>query len=699
MTLVYNSLGGPSGSALTIPSMPSSAGNSGGALGAAFDFLPTIGGTASLAYSNTIAGVSAATSLHVVANATDQNAYGRWNSAATSPSGMFQTSAGTVYGWCHVYFPSLPAASVTVMAMVNAASTLMCTVRVLSTGFVSVRASDNTAGNSATTSNASTGKVVAGQWCRIAWKAVLSATVGQTEVKIWPSVAGALGETATSAANLNLLSTQSYGHIVGAVSASTSADYYVCNAGFSDAGYVLANFTPNWLSRWTGGVTASGVQASARVVNVTHARLVVDTVSDFSLTPHYSGYVTPTADGVVSMAVTGLEASTNYYYALELDDTVFDATHEAVRSSTGTFRTAGVGQSSFSFAAVASAKNFSDDAVFDAVRTRVGSAGAESRTAAFVAHLGNAHARAITVNTAAIFQRAWDEVMANPRQQALYAAAPTAYAMGDLDSGGGANHDGSAAAMAAAQSTYRSRVPSHALPAADGLGTYYSFVHGRVRFIVTDRYSYKSPIAATDNSSKTMLGAAQKTWLKAQLTAAEPVKVWLGGHWHAGATGAGDGSWAAYATERTELASYVAANAVRLVIAGHPPLLLGADSGTNSPGGIPFHGVSPLDAVTVATGGTYSAGTYPTSVGSTAHQYGWFDVVDASTSITITYTGYDSAGTSHATLATVFDFSSAGTVRVWDGTSWAACPVTVWNGTTWESVPISVWNGTDWAEV
>ena len=44
-----------------------------------------------------------------------------------------------------------------------------------------------------------------------------------------------------------------------------------------------------------------------------------------------------------------------------------------------------------------------------------------------------------------------------------------------------------------------------------------------IEFFVLDNMSYRSPIAATDNSSKTMLGATQKAWLNARLPASDAV--------------------------------------------------------------------------------------------------------------------------------------------------------------------------------
>jgi len=689
MTRVMNTLAGPAG-ALTIPSMPTSAGNSGGAAGWAFDFLPTIGGTATLAYSATHLR-NGGNALHVVANATDAQAYARWNTGATSPAGMFQTSATTVYAWCDVWFTALPSSSQAVMAILNTAGGVMATLRVLSTGFVSCRDSGGT--NGATTTNASTGKVVVGQWCRVECKVTFSATVGQTEVRVFPTASfGSPGDSVTSAATLNT-GTVMYGAVVGTVNATAAVDYYVANTGFSDVGYPA--MYQACLSRWAGGATPSGFSVVARTVGTASARVKVSTAANLLTSPVFSTAGAPEAtNGLVKATFTGLAADTVYYYGLELDGTVDTASIGTIR----TFPTAGT-QSSFSFAAGSCAKTFSNDVNFDAIRTHVGAAGAGSRTAAFFQHLGDLNYRDIVANDTTLFQRAWDEVMSCSRQQALYSAISTSYIWSDHDSGGGSNNDGTAVAHAAAQSVYRLRTPSYSLPAADNAGTYYTFTYGRIRFICTDGRSYMSPIANTDNSSKTKLGTTQKTWLKAQLSMPEPVKIWFHeDSWNNGTTYVGDDTWSAYNTERTELSTYITTNGIKVAIVHGDLHVLGADDGSHSPGGIPVYVCAPLDQTTYAGNGTYSAGVYPVPQDGvvTSQLFGWFDVIDNGTSITLDFRGYDSGGTARISQSTTFTIPAGGQPKVWNGTSWAKVPAKVWNGTSWVTVPVKVWNGASW---
>lgn len=93
---------------------------------------------------------------------------------------------------------------------------------------------------------------------------------------------------------------------------------------------------------------------------------------------------------------------------------------------------------------------------------------------------------------------------------------------------------------------------------------YYRFTVGDMEIFHIDCFSYRSFLAATDNSSKTMLGANQKAWLKAKLSASTATfKIIASGKttYYATASGTGD-DWALYSTERDELISYIQNNAI-----------------------------------------------------------------------------------------------------------------------------------------
>lgn len=92
---------------------------------------------------------------------------------------------------------------------------------------------------------------------------------------------------------------------------------------------------------------------------------------------------------------------------------------------------------------------------------------------------------------------------------------------------------------------------------------YYRFTVGDIEVFHIDCFSYRSILTATDNASKTMLGATQKAWLKAKLDASTaPFKIIASGKttYYCTSSGTGD-DWTKYATERDELIAYINANA------------------------------------------------------------------------------------------------------------------------------------------
>jgi hypothetical protein len=94
----------------------------------------------------------------------------------------------------------------------------------------------------------------------------------------------------------------------------------------------------------------------------------------------------------------------------------------------------------------------------------------------------------------------------------------------------------------------------------------------------------RSPASDPDNAGKTMLGEAQAAWFKQQLVEANdryPVIVWFNGiPWIEEENADG---WGAYATERRELADFIAARQIHgLVMLSGDAHMLAIDDGTNS---------------------------------------------------------------------------------------------------------------------
>lgn len=108
-------------------------------------------------------------------------------------------------------------------------------------------------------------------------------------------------------------------------------------------------------------------------------------------------------------------------------------------------------------------------------------------------------------------------------------------------------------------------------PSSAGAGTpasqypvaYYRFTVGDIEVFCIDCFSYRSPLTATDNAAKTMLGAVQKAWLKAALASSGArYKIISSGKTTYSANSAGTGDdWLRYTTERAELIAFIQANA------------------------------------------------------------------------------------------------------------------------------------------
>lgn len=452
------------------------------------------------------------------------------------------------------------------------------------------------------------------------------------------------------------------------VAALVAAPAYSGSASFSGTGTLTASaagsVSGSAALSGTGTLSASGVggyltSAVAGGVGTTTAKVRVDgtpgatvTVTAATNTALTTGAVTSSSitldsDGLGIATLTGLAAGTDYYFGTTINGTL--------TADRGQFRTAATGAYSYSFATASCCANNGNPTVLDSIRTRVGPAG---KGAEFFAHLGDIHYRERNTTATATILADWRTVLATSGHKALFSTVPVEYAWSDHDLGPDNSDSTSlgAGVMAAERATYARYFPTYDLPAVDtDAAPYRSWVRGRVRFTMTDGRTYMSAIAATDDSSKTKLGATQKQWLKDEWMAAKSAGqaiVWLheDGGWTASSAFAGDDTWAAYTTERTELANFITSNGLanRIALVHGDFHAMGVDDGTNSPGGIPVMCAAPLQQTYfMPSQERWSGGKYPTtSPGTTMYQYGWFDVTDTGgTTLTIAFTGYSNDNT------------------------------------------------------
>ena len=384
---------------------------------------------------------------------------------------------------------------------------------------------------------------------------------------------------------------------------------------------------------WSGGVTTNSAVVKAKLTDdSTMARLAVSQNSNLSF-PVYSGpdtAITAENNRVIGLEISGLLPNTQYYYGIEVSGNI-DSTY------IGRFHTFPADTETFTIALGSCAMTNSNHAVFSTI---------ESLNPLFFFHLGDMHYQNIAVNNVNLFRSAFEGILNSANQSSLYRSTAISYIWDDHDYGPN-NSDSTAPGRTAARLTYQEYVPHYALSAGTGdVPIYYSFSVGRVRFIVCDSRSARSPFSATDNSSKTMLGTAQKAWFKQELldaASSHALIVWVNSLPWIGTTG--DDGWHGYTTERAELAQFIRDNNINnLCMVSGDAHMLAIDDGTNSyyasgsGTGFPVFHAAALDQGGSIKGGPYSEGTFPGG-----GQFGLMTVFDYRDSITVLWSGRNSS--------------------------------------------------------
>ena len=336
--------------------------------------------------------------------------------------------------------------------------------------------------------------------------------------------------------------------------------------------------TPVVTNRMVGAVTDSGFAASAKVTGGTGVawRLRVSTASDLS-SPVFSSVVNANANGSLKASISGLSANTQYYYGWEADGT-------NVASGQGEAKTLPTDGSAASFRVVA-ASCVDNDENPTAMSYVAGLTGANKPVLHVM--LGDMHYEdgrdAAGILTEAGRRGHLDNLLSFSNQASIYSKIPFVYMWSDHDYLGNGSYPGtSPSGNTAAQNVYRERMPHYPLQTSDGL--YHAKRIGRVWFIFLDGRSYRTVHTATDNTSKTMLGATQKAWFKQFLLdhPDEAKVVTVENTWHSSISTA-DG-WSRYNTERTELADFFSTNNIKNLLILHGDMhAIAADDGTNVP--------------------------------------------------------------------------------------------------------------------
>lgn len=383
---------------------------------------------------------------------------------------------------------------------------------------------------------------------------------------------------------------------------------------------------------WSGGVTATSAIVKVAVANNLPVQLAVDTNPSFN-NPALSS---PNGMSVSEMTVltftlNGLQPNTQYHYALQINDTLD-------LDKRGRFRTfpPTAAPASFTFICAGDAETGSEHPVFSEIARL---------DPLFFLHLGdfnyaNPHSKSLKT-----YRKLYQKVLNSPTQSVLYRNVPIAYTWDDHDFDSNDSNT-KAPGKKAARLTYQECVPHYPLiEGAGDVAIYQAFTVGRVRFLLTDSRSERTPSSAEDNADKTVLGARQKDWLKQELKDGKdkyPLVVWINSIPWIGKKKAGADRWFGFTTERDEIGGFIETNQIRNVcMLSADAHMLAIDDGTNNQppygrGGFPVFHAAPLESTRSVKGGPFSIEPVLDDEG----QFGLFRVEDhGGPQVQVTWTG------------------------------------------------------------
>lgn len=388
----------------------------------------------------------------------------------------------------------------------------------------------------------------------------------------------------------------------------------------------------DWL--WTGAVTSRGARIVAKLGHRDDVFLLVSDEDDMdgALRIAPERLIAVPGGWLAHFALDGLAPATRYYALVERKG-------RAIRQHPVAFTTFPAGRAPLRVAMGSCAATGSNHPVFDTIR---------AQQPDLFLHLGDLHYEDIAENEIARFYAAFDRALTAPRQAKLYGSVPVAYVWDDHDYGPN-NSDKESPSRAAALAAYQSAVPHYPLHCPDRDSIYQAFSYGRVRFILTDTRSQRSPRRVADGPARTMLGARQLEWLKAELLEASrthDLVVWVNSVPWMGDDGNYD-RWTGFAHERSRLSSFIEEHGIRnlCMVSGDAHMLAIEDGRHNTygPSGKPLFPIlqaAALDRRGSVKGGPYSHGPLPGP-----GQFGLLEVSypDAST-LKVRLTGMNSSG-------------------------------------------------------
>ena len=411
------------------------------------------------------------------------------------------------------------------------------------------------------------------------------------------------------------------------------------NIGTSTPVTVTVNPPPGIVAGpWSGNISHDRASISVALTGSgisTRARL---STSSALTDPIYSSTVVSqsSAGNSVRLEVTGLNALTTYFYAIEIDGTLQTSGDLAGKFST--FPVPGPASFRFAFASCGSYSNASQF-VYESI---------VNDNPLFFIHMGDMNYQDIDSTDPNNYRTVYNAQINTGQLRRVCRAMGMAYMWDDHDySGNDSNRTN--IGRAASRQVYRERFPHYATPAGNGDNAIYqTFSVGRVKYILTDLRSERDPIGNTDNASKTHLGIEQKAWFKQRLLDARdsetPLIVWNSSVPFISSNTSGD-DWGRFQTERRELLEFIRDNRIQnvCVISGDMHALA-LDDGAGSSSYVAgvrlpiFHGAA-LAQSGSSKGGPYRVGgnTVPPNTG--LGRYGIIDVADNGSSVTATFRG------------------------------------------------------------
>lgn len=405
---------------------------------------------------------------------------------------------------------------------------------------------------------------------------------------------------------------------------------------------------------WTGVPTTDGIMVSARMNSdktANASRLVISRSADLS-SPVKTSVVAPDVTyRIAKHTATGLLPDTEYFYGVEIDGVLDTATK-------GRFKTAPVGAANFKVALACCHNNSAGDAAKrQKVFERLNAMGDKPYALVF---LGDFHYFNDGTTLESNKIQNIDDTLGTPERGLVHRMIPTAYMWDDHDFGpdNSTGRDGSNVEHTYRQPVidmFRRRMPFALASNVQTDTVDYSFVAGRVRFIVSDLRGDKTAEGTADTTSKTMMGAAQKARWKAEIAAAKAAGeyvCWVSSVPWTGPANSASNTWAGYNTERVELANYIAEQGMgnRVCVIAGDAHSLGITTGTKA-----LTNYATVDSANLPTfqigaaNSNYSVkmeveqGPFPIEGDNTVvvNHFGMMEVVDNGTDLTIRWNGIE----------------------------------------------------------